>query len=219
MAEQSSGKARTSSRALRAQTALRTPCANVRWRPDAGHVADVGVADDLDRKAGCLMHTSTSTRCTRAQVRRKTARRHAAELEPHNHARLGQPRHVNPPPDVEHEEADIEIVRGELRPRVVLTPGAEAFHDVPERFAGSREPVFATATSRQGPALHDTRVLELAETMRQLRARDQRHARRIWLSGRSRRELAAGSAASTARRRSRGDGDRAELAVALMASL
>src|SRR5215831_10565410 len=145
--------------------------------PDPGERADVGVNAQIDLEAR-ILYAHVHARALQHEPGRtnlKASRRHAAEIEPHDHARRGQAGDVDAAVHRPHQERGIEVVPRELMRGVTLTPLAETLHDLTEFLAGLRESIIPATAATERRARDHARVLELVKALRQERPGDERH--------------------------------------------
>src|SRR5262249_32841547 len=153
-----------------------------------------------------------------ARLKPEAARRHAAELEPHHHARRRQVSDVDAAVHGPHQERGIEIAGRELTGGMAPPPLAHALDHLAEPRAGGGELVLAPAAGPERGALDHPRLLQLMEALREERAGDQRHpAADLVEAARTGEQLAKDQRSPPLGEDLGRDGDRAELPVALHA--
>src|SRR5438094_2536241 len=186
-------------------------------RVDAGQGAHVRVDHQVHLEAG-IAHADVASRLLQHQPGRAdlhAARGDAPELEADDDPRLGQARDVDAPVHGPHQQRWVEVVGRELVPAVPLPPGTEALHHLAELLAGLGQPVLAASAGRQRAALDDAGILQLAQALAEQRAGDQRHpAPDLVEPVGAREQLAQDQRRPPLGEDLRGDGDRAELAIA-----
>src|SRR5215470_11726995 len=146
--------------------------------PDTRDRRGVGADDEVDLEAGILETDvgSLAREDEPACLEPAAARRESPKLEANDDAVRWKLRKVDPPAHVPHQEHQVEILGIELRRAPALAPFTQPLEHVAELFGGAGGPVLASAALAERLALDDARVLELAKTLGEQRARDHRHA-------------------------------------------